>query len=743
VSETIKVFVSSTSYDLEHHREAVIDALQKAGYLPVNMENFGASPTNAVEKCLDEVAEADWFVGIYAYRYGFIPSGYRQSITELEFDEAQRRGKPCFCFLVDPYIYWAEEYKEYGANGRKLEDFKNRISLRVVRATFTTPHDLATRVVSSLSKEERRYRRQGRLSRTFNRVLLSIWLVAVIGLAGYFVWQSSQSEPIPPSLAYEFLIDTSHSMNQPLNGKPRFEIVNEAVEQIADAPGLDTSQVWRGLRLAGGGDECNESELVVKGTNLSTDEFIAPLQGLLPSGTNAYELGIRQTFDDLADPIVVESDVKVVFIIIGSLDFRPCHPFELAVALQTYKQLGISTTICTFGLVENDEQFIAFKQQLISEGFTCVYNVETPEEISQIAVSLMQELVQAEINEEELSVEPLQTVIPTQVVLLESTDIPESTEVVAQSSNTPPLTNLPTSTVDPFFILTPATATPTIELSLEASAITQPTVLPSNTEPSIVENVEVARGGISIYDEPDTSSTRLLAALSGIGFAPHVAGRNEVGDWLYVYYFDGGWKDGWARNTQLVLSQELYNTLAVIDPMNPPQLPDMQFNEAASISGGVSSSEVDQTNTSDNTASTQSNDDNGYINVSLGDRFSIDGINFLPSFVQILDASDAPNYVAKAGSNVPLADGYYHLNIVINSDETVLTCGHTLYVEIAGNRFSGGGHSGMDGELLWITIWTTNTGSGELSYLDVCYYINETENWVRVNLNIPVTFVDT
>jgi len=149
------VFISSTSRDLLDHRAAVAKALLNAGYHPIDMANFMARPEGATSACLKEVAEADLFVGIYAWRYGYIPAGSAVSITEQEFIEANRLGKPCFCFVVDENYPWPEASKEPGEAARLLRDFKSRLDARLVRTTFTTPEDLALKVLASLQRYER------------------------------------------------------------------------------------------------------------------------------------------------------------------------------------------------------------------------------------------------------------------------------------------------------------------------------------------------------------------------------------------------------------------------------------------------------------------------------------------------------------------------------------------------------------------------------------------------------------
>src|SRR5580704_16336377 len=108
----MRVFISSTHDDLVEHRRAVDEALARLSLQSGRMEVFGAGPQAPVEKSLEEVANSDLFVGIYAHRYGFVPTDHQVSITELEYKEALRLGKPVFAFLIDSRFEWKPEFIE-------------------------------------------------------------------------------------------------------------------------------------------------------------------------------------------------------------------------------------------------------------------------------------------------------------------------------------------------------------------------------------------------------------------------------------------------------------------------------------------------------------------------------------------------------------------------------------------------------------------------------------------------------
>lgn len=147
-----KIFISSTFIDLQIHRKTLIDALLTAGFHPIAMENFGAQPQDAVQASFAEVESADYFVGIYAWRYGYIPENFVFSVTHQEFLKAKQLKKPAFCFLIDEEFEWPEQYKETGIKARRLKELKDTISKELVRVTFTTPDDLTRKVLASLQR---------------------------------------------------------------------------------------------------------------------------------------------------------------------------------------------------------------------------------------------------------------------------------------------------------------------------------------------------------------------------------------------------------------------------------------------------------------------------------------------------------------------------------------------------------------------------------------------------------------
>lgn len=145
-----RVYVSSTYQDLQEFRREVAETLQKAGYEVVAMETYTATDERPVDKCLADVRECDVYVGIIAWRYGFIPPGYDRSITELEYREATQAGKPRLMFLADRKAAWPIDQVDLDAKPQ-WERFRGELEKAHVVAYFETPDHLARHVLEAVT----------------------------------------------------------------------------------------------------------------------------------------------------------------------------------------------------------------------------------------------------------------------------------------------------------------------------------------------------------------------------------------------------------------------------------------------------------------------------------------------------------------------------------------------------------------------------------------------------------------
>jgi hypothetical protein len=97
----LKIFVSSTCYDLSQIRTELRDFILELGYQPVLSEyfSFPIDPSDdTIENCIRNVGAADVFVLLLGSRYGFITNSGK-SITEHEYIFAREKGIPIYVFI--------------------------------------------------------------------------------------------------------------------------------------------------------------------------------------------------------------------------------------------------------------------------------------------------------------------------------------------------------------------------------------------------------------------------------------------------------------------------------------------------------------------------------------------------------------------------------------------------------------------------------------------------------------------
>jgi tetratricopeptide (TPR) repeat protein len=146
----MKVFLSSTYLDLIEHRKAVVNALRTMGEEVDHMEIFGARDEEPTLASLEELDKCDVLVGVYAYRYGTIPKGSKTSVTEQEYFHAMSKEKPILVFVVNEDYDWPP--KKMDESLTKIKKFKAKAAKEHTPEYFTSPDNLASKVVSSVGR---------------------------------------------------------------------------------------------------------------------------------------------------------------------------------------------------------------------------------------------------------------------------------------------------------------------------------------------------------------------------------------------------------------------------------------------------------------------------------------------------------------------------------------------------------------------------------------------------------------
>jgi hypothetical protein len=155
-----RVYVSSTYADLEAHRSAVYVALRALRHDVIAMEDYVATDERPLARCLRDVAECDLYVGLLAWRYGFIPytaNAEDRSITEHEYRQAGRSGIPRLMFLADNDAPWPPSLMDAttgeGSRGRRIDEFRRQVSVDSVVSFFNSPETLARLVSVAVQRE--------------------------------------------------------------------------------------------------------------------------------------------------------------------------------------------------------------------------------------------------------------------------------------------------------------------------------------------------------------------------------------------------------------------------------------------------------------------------------------------------------------------------------------------------------------------------------------------------------------
>jgi hypothetical protein len=157
-----RIYLSSTYNDLKEYREVVYRTLRQLAHDAVAMEDYVASDTRPLDKCLQDVATSDLYIGIFAFQYGYIPdhdNPAHKSITELEYRKAGLIGVPRLVFLVKDGAAWPTTFVDAlnsGDGGRRIADLRNELKKEHLDSFFESIDELARKVSVAVQLELQR-----------------------------------------------------------------------------------------------------------------------------------------------------------------------------------------------------------------------------------------------------------------------------------------------------------------------------------------------------------------------------------------------------------------------------------------------------------------------------------------------------------------------------------------------------------------------------------------------------------
>lgn len=172
----MRVFVSSTFEDLREHRAAAIRVLRQLGHEVVAMEDFVAASAVPLNRVLEDVKRCQVYVGIFAWRYGFVPEKGdepggpvpppvpgaefgRTSITHYEYLQARHSGLDILAFLLDDSWPWPPHLIDGFApaqpaaqpDNSDIRALRRELKLQRIVSYFTSPADLEARVGAAVT----------------------------------------------------------------------------------------------------------------------------------------------------------------------------------------------------------------------------------------------------------------------------------------------------------------------------------------------------------------------------------------------------------------------------------------------------------------------------------------------------------------------------------------------------------------------------------------------------------------
>jgi hypothetical protein len=190
----MRIFVSSSFEDLREHRAAAIRVLRQLGHQVLAMEDMLAGAATPLAKVVDMVDHSEAYLGVFAWRYGHVPTAADQpkpppgvnvpapagpgaptppgisipvegavygetSITHYEYLRAVQRKLPVMAFLLDETYPWPPQYidgfdrvrPQAPENADKIRALRRSLQQERVVSWFTTPSDLEARVSAAVT----------------------------------------------------------------------------------------------------------------------------------------------------------------------------------------------------------------------------------------------------------------------------------------------------------------------------------------------------------------------------------------------------------------------------------------------------------------------------------------------------------------------------------------------------------------------------------------------------------------
>lgn len=154
----VRVFVSATFSDLRDERLELLEVFRRFRTVNnldievITMEDFGFSNLAPIDKCIEQVARANAYLGLIGHRYGSVPPGGKQSYTEREYRYAHKLGIPIFVLQKDGPLE-SSQIETDPEKLRMLNNLREHANNNHVVLRFTNRSDLGKAISLYLPEE--------------------------------------------------------------------------------------------------------------------------------------------------------------------------------------------------------------------------------------------------------------------------------------------------------------------------------------------------------------------------------------------------------------------------------------------------------------------------------------------------------------------------------------------------------------------------------------------------------------
>lgn len=173
----MRIFVSSSFQDLQDYRLAAVRVLRQLGHEVIAMEDFVAGSEVPLKQMLEKVERCELYVGLFAWRYGFVPKKTVESgddpadpkvpgatygctsITHYEYLHAKAKKIDCLAFLLDERVPWPPQLIDGFStldpaapkDATAIRSLRSDLQLSAVVSYFSNPNDLEARVSAAVT----------------------------------------------------------------------------------------------------------------------------------------------------------------------------------------------------------------------------------------------------------------------------------------------------------------------------------------------------------------------------------------------------------------------------------------------------------------------------------------------------------------------------------------------------------------------------------------------------------------